>query len=132
MSPHSTFLPCVLRLQICDRDFRGRRPFSARAFRPAGKCRGLFEFLAFRRLQIPARDLEGGGCGHDNPPAGREHTAVVRAPPRRITRAVAVERLCQTPGCLPWRFTETPYNFQYAARCAKSSRPIEATVPTEF
>ena len=70
--------------------------------RRAGECRGLFEVLALRRLQIPARDTEGSRRGHDNTRADRKHTEVVRTSARRIGTAIAVGRLCQTP----WRFTE--------------------------
>src|SRR6266576_1489074 len=92
MPSHPAFLSCVLRLQIRDRNLCCRDAIGARAFRPAGKCRGLSEVLAFRRLQIPARDIKSGGCGHDNARAHRKHTAVVRTPARRIGSAIIVNQ----------------------------------------
>ena len=81
----STFTNTRRNLCCCD-------AIAARAFRPAGKCRGVSEVLAFRRLQIPARDIKNGGCGHDNARAHRKHTEVVRAPARRIGSAIAVNQ----------------------------------------
>src|SRR5205823_15134584 len=97
MPPHPAFLSCILRLQIRDRNLCCCDAIAARAFRPAGKCRGISEVLAFRRLQIPARDIKSGGCGYDNARAYRKHTTVVRTPARRIGSAIAVMRLSQTP-----------------------------------
>ena len=92
MPPHPAFLSCVLRLQIRDRNLCCCDAIAARAFRSAGKCRGLSEVLAFRRLQISARDIKSGGCGHDNARAHRKHAAVVRTPARRIGSAIAVNQ----------------------------------------
>src|SRR4029077_7875826 len=92
MPPHPAFLSCVLRLQIRDRNLCCCDAIAARAFRPAGKCRGVSEVLAFRRLQIPARDIKSGGWGYDNARAHRKHTAVVRTPARRIGSAIAVNQ----------------------------------------
>ena len=80
----------------------------------ARKCRGLSEFFALGRLEISAGNVESCGCGHDDRCPNREHAALVRTPARRIGSAVVVGRLCQTPRRSVWRFTETPYNFQYA------------------
>src|SRR6266566_227652 len=92
MPPHPAFLSCILCLQIRDRNLCCCSAIAARAFRPAGKCRGISEVLAFRRLQIPARDIKSGGCGHDNARAHRKHTTVVRTPARRIGSAIAVNQ----------------------------------------
>src|SRR4029453_15419685 len=90
MPPHPAFLSCVLRLQIRHRNLCCCGSIAPRGFRPAGKCGGLSKVLALRRLQIPARDIKGGGRGHDNAGADRKHTAVVRTPARRIGSAIAV------------------------------------------
>src|SRR5215831_18285483 len=90
MPPHPAFLSCVLRLQIRDRNLCCCGAISAGAFRPAGKCRGLFEVLAFGRLQIPAGDTKNRRRGHDNIRADRKHTAVVRTQARRIGSAIVV------------------------------------------
>src|SRR4029077_10976451 len=92
MPPHPAFLSRVLRLQIRDRYLCRCDAFAARAFRPAGKCRGLSEVLAFRRLEVPARDIKSGGRGYDNARAYRKHTAVVRTPARRTRTAVALNQ----------------------------------------
>src|SRR5580765_1870394 len=92
MPSHPAFLSCVLRLQIRDRNLCCRDAIAARAFRPAGKCRGLSEVLAFRRLQVSARDIKSGGCGYDNTRAHRKRTAVVRTPATGVRNAVAVNQ----------------------------------------
>src|SRR5215831_4235258 len=90
MSPHPAFLSRVLRLQVRDGNLCCCSAIAARAFRPAGKCRGLSEVLALRRLQIPDRDIKSRRRGYDNTRAHRKHTAVVRTPARRIGSVIAV------------------------------------------
>src|SRR5882724_2332619 len=92
MPAHPAFLPRVLRLQIRDRNLCCCDVIAARAFRTAGKCRGVFEVLAFRRLQIPARDIKSSGCGYDNARAHRKHTAFIRKSPHGIRSAVVVNQ----------------------------------------
>src|SRR6478672_9135842 len=111
MPPHPAFLSCVLRLQIRDRNLCCCRAIAARAFRRTGERRGLSEVFALRRLQIPLGDIESRRCRYDDTCTHRKHTAVVRTPARRIRTTVVVGRLYRTPR----RFTETPYNLQYAS-----------------
>src|SRR5438093_9662205 len=92
MPSHPAFLSCVLRLQIRDRNLCCCDAIAARAFRPAGRCRGVSEVPAFRRLQVPARDIKSGGCGYDNARAHRKHTTVVRTPARGIGSPIAVNQ----------------------------------------
>src|SRR6267154_1410333 len=92
MPSHPAFLPRVLRLQIRDRNLCCRDAIGARAFRPAGKCRGVSEVLAFRRLQVSARDVRSRRRGYDNSRAHRKHTAVIRTPARRIGSAIIVNQ----------------------------------------
>src|SRR2546423_14589539 len=104
MPSYPAFLSRVLRLQIRDRNLVRWGVIAGGAFRPAGKFRGLSEVLAFRRLQVSARDFKSRRRRYDNPSAYREHTAVVRTPARGIGSAIAVARLCQT--LLRWRFKQ--------------------------
>src|SRR6478609_1872846 len=97
MPPYPAFLSRILRLQIRDWYLCCCDAVAARAFRPAGKRRGLSEVLAFRRLEVSTRDINGRGRGYDNTGARREYTTVIRTPARRIRRALTVGRLCQTP-----------------------------------
>src|SRR4029453_19442747 len=90
MPPHPAFLSCVLRLQIRHRNLCCCGSIAARGYRPARKCGGLSKVLALRRLQIPARDIKGGGRGHDNAGSDRKHTAFVRPPARGIGGAIGV------------------------------------------
>src|SRR5215831_7536291 len=120
MPPYPAFLSRVLRLQIRDRNLCCCGTIAARAFRPAGKCRGLFEVLALRWLQIPPEDIESRRCRYDDTCTHRKHTAVVRTPARRIRTTVVVGRPYQSRKHSG--VTETPYNFQYAPRCRKTSR----------
>src|SRR5260370_5061590 len=92
MPPHPAFLSCVLRLQICDRNLCCCDAIAAGAFGPTGECRGLFEVLAFRRVQIPAGDIKRSGRGYDDARADRKHTAVVRTPARRVGSPIAVNQ----------------------------------------
>src|SRR5258705_3005206 len=92
MPPYPAFLSRVLRLQIRDRNLCCRDAIGARAFRPAGKRRGLSEVLAFRRLQVSARDIRSRRRGYDNSRAHRKHTAVIRTPARRIGSAIIVNQ----------------------------------------
>src|SRR6266550_4524525 len=92
MPSHPAFLSCVLRLQIRDWNLCCCGAIAACAFRTAGKCRGVYEVLAFRRLQISARDIKSGGCGHDDPRAHRKHTALIRKSPHGIRSAVVVNQ----------------------------------------
>src|SRR5262249_196763 len=92
MPPNPAFLSRVLRLQIRDRNLCCCRAIAARALPPAGKCRGLFEVLALRWLEIPAGDIETRTCPYDATCAHRKPTAVVRTPPRRIGSAFALNQ----------------------------------------
>src|SRR4030095_1191577 len=116
MPPNPALLSRVLRLQIRDRNLCCCGAIAARAFRPAGKCRGLFEVLALRWLQIPPGDIESRRCRYDDTCTHRKHTAVVRTPARRIRTPVVVGRVYRTPR----RFTETTYSPPYASRCRKT------------
>src|SRR5690242_9047478 len=90
MPAHPTFLSRILRLQIRDRHLCRCGAVASGAFRRAWDCRGLFEVLAFRWLQISARDSKSRRRGHDNIRACREYPEVVRTSPRRIRRVVSV------------------------------------------
>src|SRR5882757_3772593 len=92
MPPYPAFLSCILRLQIRDWYLCCCDAVAARAFRPAGKCRGVSEVLAFRRLQVSARDIRSRRRGYDNSRAHRKHTAVIRTPARRIGSAIIVNQ----------------------------------------
>src|SRR5882724_38543 len=121
MPAHPTFLSCVLRLQICDRNFRCSDTFAARAFRRVSGRGCVSQFFALRRLKVSAGDIEGGRCGHDDLCTYREHVALVRTSARRTGRAFAVGRLCQTP----WHFTNGAGNWP-------TSSATETAVPGEF
>src|SRR5690349_23490209 len=97
MSPDPAFLSRVLRLQIRDRYFCCCDAVSTRAFRAIRSCRGVPNLLAFGRLQIPARNITSGGRRYENVGAYREHAAVIRTPPRRIGRALALNKERQSP-----------------------------------
>src|SRR5204862_7198160 len=125
MPSYPAFLSRVLRLQIRYRNLCRCGAIAAGAFRPAGKCRGLSEVLAFRRLQVSARDFKGRRRRYDNTGAHREHTAVVRTSARGVGSAIAVGRLCQTP--LRWRFKKRA-TLSDAARSGKTSPAIETAV----
>src|SRR6267378_4716890 len=92
MPPYPAFLSRILRLQIRDWNLCCCDAVAARAFRPAGKCRGVSEVLAFRRLQVSARDIRSRRRGYDNSRAHRKHTAVIRTPARRIGSAIIVNQ----------------------------------------
>src|SRR6266550_6220746 len=131
MPADSTFLSCLLRLQICDRHFRRGDAFAARAFRRFGKRGYVSEFLALGRVEVSAGDIKGGGRGHDHLGSDRERVAFIRASAGRIRRPVIVGRLCQTP----WRFTETPYKVPIRSSATGSQSipsAIETAIPGEF
>src|SRR5215472_15898441 len=91
MPPNPAFLSPVLSLQIRDRNLCCCGAIATRAFRPAGKCRGLFEVLALRWLEIPPGDIESRRCRYDDTCAHRKHTAVVRTAAGRIGKAAALK-----------------------------------------
>ena len=90
MPAHPAFLSRVLRLQIRDRNFCRRGALAARLSGAAGKCRGLSEVLAFRRLEISARNIESRGCGHDNARAQSKARCSCSNAGSRIGSAAAV------------------------------------------
>src|SRR6266478_1876361 len=123
MPAYPAFLPRLLRLQICDRNFRCGGTFTARAFRRARKRGCVSEFFALGRLPVSAGDLEAGRCGYGHACTDRKRIAFVRTPAHRTRRALAVGRPCQTP----WRFTETPYNYYHESRHWASYHSVHAT-----
>src|SRR5690348_4713732 len=90
MPANPAFLSRFLCLQIRDGNFCRGRAFRAGAFRRTTSRRCLSQFPAFRRFEIPAGDLEDGGCGYDHLCADRKYVAVVRTSAQRIGRAIAV------------------------------------------
>src|SRR5437867_3349971 len=93
MLADSAFLPRILCLQICDRNFRCRGAFAGRALRRVRKCRCVSEFSALGRLKVSAGDIESSRRGHDDTCPNREHIALVQTAACRIGRAVAVARI---------------------------------------
>src|SRR5438105_6432927 len=92
MPTDSAFLSCVLRLQICDRNFRSGGAFRARALRTARERGCVSKFFTLRRLAVSAGDTKGGRRGHDHARTDREHVAFVRMSARRTGRATPVGR----------------------------------------
>src|SRR5438552_8907575 len=90
MPAYPAFLPRVLRLQICDRNFRCGRTFTSRAFRRARKRRCVSEFFALGRLPVSAGDIEDGRRGYGDACTDREHIAFARTSAQGIGRATAV------------------------------------------
>src|SRR5947207_15771108 len=126
MPSYPAFLSRVLRLQIRDRNLCRCGVIAAGAFRPAGKCRGLSEVLAFRRLQVSARDFKSRRHRYDNTSAYREHTAVVRTPARGIGSAIAVGGVFVRRPCVG--VLSNALQFSDAARSGKTSPAIETAV----
>ena len=92
MPAHPAFLPRLLCLQICDRNFRCGGTFTARAFRRARKRGCVSEFFALGRLPVSAEDIEDGRRGYGHACTDREHIAFVRTSARRTRRALAVTK----------------------------------------
>src|SRR5262249_33880874 len=92
MSAYSAFLSCLLCLQIRDRNFCSRGAFAARVVGRTRNRGGVSEFLALRRLEVSAGNIEGGWSGHGHSCTHREHTTIVRTSDRGNGRAAAVTR----------------------------------------